>query len=78
MAEFYSTRSWEIPPLPWTNLSPPFSPWGFARPPRWPGCIKPAGRAREARQALAPVHDWFGEGFETADLKAAKTLLDAL
>ena len=37
-----------------------------------------SGRAREARQALAPVHDWFGEGFETADLKAAKTLLDAL
>ena len=26
MAEFYSARSWEIPPLPWTNLSPPFSP----------------------------------------------------
>ena len=26
MAEFYSARGWEIPPLPWTNLSPPFSP----------------------------------------------------
>ena len=25
MAEFYAARSWEIPPLPWTNLSPPFS-----------------------------------------------------
>ena len=25
MAEFYSARSWEIPPLPWTNLSSPFS-----------------------------------------------------
>ena len=25
MAEFYSARAWEIPPLPWTNLSPPFS-----------------------------------------------------
>ena len=25
MAEFYSARDWEIPPLPWTNLSPPFS-----------------------------------------------------
>ena len=24
MAEFYSARGWEIPPLPWTNLSPPF------------------------------------------------------
>ena len=27
MAEFYSARGWEIPPLPWTNLSPPFSQW---------------------------------------------------
>ena len=27
MAEFYSARGWEIPPLPWTNLSPPFSNW---------------------------------------------------
>ena len=26
MAEFYSARGWEIQPLPWTNLSPPFSP----------------------------------------------------
>ena len=25
-----------------------------------------------------PVYDRFGEGFETADLKSAKTLLDAL
>ena len=28
MAEFYSARGWEIPPLPWTNLSPPFSLYG--------------------------------------------------
>ena len=28
MAEFYSARGWEIPPLPWTNLSPPFSEGG--------------------------------------------------
>ncbi len=28
MAEFYSARGWEIPPLPWTNLSPPFSQIG--------------------------------------------------
>ena len=28
MAEFYSARGWEIPPLPWTNLSPPFSAIG--------------------------------------------------
>ena len=32
MAEIYSARGWEIPPLPWTNLSPPFSVQAFVRP----------------------------------------------
>jgi len=32
----------------------------------------------EARDLLAPVHGWFTEGFDTPDLKQAKTLLDAL
>jgi hypothetical protein len=27
---------------------------------------------------LAPVYDWFTEGFDTADLQEAKTLLEAL
>ncbi len=27
---------------------------------------------------LAPVHDWSTEGFDTADLKEVKVLLDAL
>ena len=27
---------------------------------------------------LAPVYDWFTEGFDTADLKEAKALLDEL
>ena len=27
---------------------------------------------------LAPVHGWFTEGFDTADLKDARALLDAL
>jgi predicted ATPase len=27
---------------------------------------------------LAPVYSWFTEGFETADLKDAKALLDEL
>ena len=31
MAEFYSARGWEIPPLPWTNLSPPFSLKAFLK-----------------------------------------------
>ena len=31
-----------------------------------------------ARDLLAPVHDWFTEGFDTADLKDAKALLEEL
>jgi hypothetical protein len=34
------------------------------------------GRRVEARDLLAPVYGWFSEGFDTADLKEAKTLLD--
>ncbi len=36
------------------------------------------GKAAEARQVLAPVYDWFAEGFDTRDLKDAKALLDGL
>ncbi len=36
------------------------------------------GRAREARDLLAPVYGWFTEGFATKDLKEAKALLDEL
>ena len=32
----------------------------------------------EARELLAPVYGWFTEGFDTADLKEAKALLDHL
>lgn len=28
----------------------------------------------EARDLLAPIYDWFSEGFDTTDLKEAKTL----
>jgi hypothetical protein len=27
---------------------------------------------------LAPIYDWFTEGFDTADLQEAKALLEAL
>jgi len=37
-----------------------------ARPPRW------------ARATLADIYNWFTEGFDTADLKDAKALLDQL
>jgi predicted ATPase len=36
------------------------------------------GRQDEARRRLSEIHSWFTEGFETADLKDAKALLDAL
>ena len=36
------------------------------------------GRREEAHEMLAPVYGWFTEGFDTADLKDAKVLLDAL
>jgi predicted ATPase len=32
----------------------------------------------KARKLLAPIHGWFTEGFDTADLKEAKALLDEL
>jgi class 3 adenylate cyclase/predicted ATPase len=36
------------------------------------------GRRAEARDLLAPVYGWFTEGFETADLKETKALLEEL
>jgi predicted ATPase len=36
------------------------------------------GRRAEARDLLAPVYGWFTEGFDTSDLKQAKTLLESL
>ena len=36
------------------------------------------GKPQQARELLAPVYNWFTEGFDTADLKEAKALLDAL
>jgi len=36
------------------------------------------GRRAEARELLAPICDWFTEGFDTADLKDAKALLAEL
>jgi predicted ATPase len=36
------------------------------------------GKRQEAHDLLAPVYDWFTEGFDTLDLKEAKALLDKL
>ena len=35
-------------------------------------------KRQQARELLAPVYGWFTEGFDTLDLKAAKSLLDEL
>jgi predicted ATPase len=42
---------------------------------RW---LDASGNGLEARECLLPVYGRFDEGFETADLRTAKTLLDAL
>ena len=36
------------------------------------------GKREEARDLLAPVYNWFTEGFDTPDLKEAKALFDEL
>ena len=36
------------------------------------------GKRSEALNLLAPIYDWFTEGFDTADLKEAKVLLEEL
>jgi predicted ATPase len=36
------------------------------------------GKPQRARELLAPVYEWFTEGFDTRDLKEARALLDEL
>jgi predicted ATPase len=36
------------------------------------------GKRAEAHDLLAPIYGWFTEGFDTADLQEAKTLLETL
>ena len=36
------------------------------------------GKTQQARELLAPVYGWFTEGFDTRDLREAKSLLDEL
>ena len=51
---------------------------GIARRPSLARLWGEQGRRAEARDLLAPVYGWFTEGFDTADLKEAKALLDEL
>jgi adenylate cyclase len=36
------------------------------------------GKREDARQRLGEVYGWFTEGFDTADLRAARALLEEL
>ena len=40
--------------------------------------LRDTNRRHEARAMLAEIYNWFTEGFDTADLKDAKTLLDEM
>ena len=40
--------------------------------------LRETNRHNEARTMLAEIYNWFTEGFETADLKDAKALLQEL
>ena len=40
--------------------------------------LRDTNRRDEARAMLAEIYNWFTEGFDTADLKDARALLDEL
>jgi tRNA A-37 threonylcarbamoyl transferase component Bud32/tetratricopeptide (TPR) repeat protein len=42
----------------------------------WANLMLDSGRAEEARALLEPIHAWFTEGLNTADLVAARSLLE--
>jgi hypothetical protein len=43
-----------------------------------PRILRDAARRDESRATLAEIYGWFTEGFDTADLKDAKALLEEL
>lgn len=42
------------------------------------GLLAARSQRDAARDLLAPIYDWFTEGFDTHDLKAARTTLESL
>jgi hypothetical protein len=50
----------------------------FVLPPALARLWRDQSKRIEARNLLAPVYDWFTEGFDTPVLKDAKALLDQL
>jgi predicted ATPase len=59
----------EVLALHWTEAGTNFTAWLAAA---------QGGRRDEARVMLAEIYNWFTEGFDTADLKDAKALLDEI
>ena len=45
---------------------------------RLAGMLVDKGETEQARALLAPIYEWYTEGFDTPDLKDAKTLLDRI
>ena len=69
------------------NVSPHYSAALPATIINWPHALRAASlagliatreRRQEARTMLADIYNWFTEGFDTADLKDAKALLERL
>jgi predicted ATPase len=52
--------------------------WELRTATRYARLMRDQGRVREAYDLLAPIYGWFTEGFDTADLKEAKGLLNEL
>ena len=44
----------------------------------WSRRLKRRGKREDAHRLLADIYGWFSEGFDTADLREARTLLDEL
>jgi hypothetical protein len=40
--------------------------------------LRPRGKRQAAYELLAPLYGWYTEGFDTADLKDAKGLVEEL
>jgi predicted ATPase len=52
--------------------------WGLRATMSFARLLAQNGKRDEARAMLAEIYNWFTEGFDTADLKDAKALLDEL
>jgi hypothetical protein len=67
---------------PWTGRSgdrQPFAPsWELRAATSLSRLWQQQGKRDDARALLAPIYDWFSEGFDTADLQEAKALLEEL